>query len=109
MTITATPLIGAQHAPNAQTTLYTSAVGVRTIIDKFTGHATLAGTLTVNLVTSAGAAAATNVIAAKTFTLGEEYTFPEVVGHILAPGDFISVISTVAAAIVVRSSGRQVT
>lgn len=109
MTTIAKPLVQAAHAANAQTTIYAAPAGTRTIIDKFTGQATLAATLTVNLVASGGAAAATNVLVAKTFTIGETYTFPEIVGHDLNPGDFISVISTVAAAIVVRASGREVT
>lgn len=109
MTVTAKPLVQAAHAANAQTTVYTAPAGTRTILDKVTGQATLAATLTINVVASGGAAAATNVIVAKTFAIGDVYTFPEVVGHDLNPGDFVSIISTVAAAIVFRMSGREVT
>lgn len=108
MSTTATALIETKHAVNAQTTEYTSAAGVRTIIDKVTGYATLAATLTINVVPSGSAAAATNVVVVKTFVIGEAYTFPEVVGHILAPGDFLSILCGTASAIVIRASGRQV-
>jgi hypothetical protein len=40
---------------------------------------------------------------------GETYTFPEIVGQILAPSGFISTIAGTAAAINIRASGRQVT
>lgn len=108
MSVTASALIESKHAINAQTTEYTSATGTRTIIDKFTGYGTLAATLTVNLVPSGGSAASTNVIVAKTFAAGEAYTFPELVGHVLEPGDFISILCGTASAIVIRAAGRKV-
>lgn len=108
MTTTAKCLVEASHAANAQTTIYPAPAGTRTIIDRFSGYGTAAATLTVNIVASGGAAAATNVVEDKTFAIGDEWAFPNVVGQVLNPGDFISVISTVAAAIVVRVSGREV-
>ena len=85
MAVTAKPLFEALQASNAETTQYTAPAGTRTIIDKFTGTNTtaVAATLTVKLVASGGAAAATNtVVSAKTLAAGETYTFPEVVGHV---------------------------
>lgn len=108
MTVTISALVEAAHAANAQTTVYTSAAGVRTILDKFTGYGTAAATLTVNIVPSGGAAAAGNVIVVKTFVVGEAYTFPELVGHVLEPGDFLSVLASAATSIVTRASGRKV-
>lgn len=111
MTVSAKALFEAVQASNAQVTQYTAPTGIRTIIDKFTGTNTTgaAATLTVNLVILAGAAAATNtIVSAKTLQPGECYTFPEVVGHVLNPGDFISTIAGTAAAITIRSSGREV-
>jgi hypothetical protein len=112
MTVVAQTLISAQQAPAAQTTLYPSPASTRTIIDKFTGTNTTAATakLTVNLVKSGGAASAANVISsAVSIAPGQAYTFPELIGHVLDAGDFISVLADTAAAITVRASGRQVT
>lgn len=109
MTVTTKPLITAQYAPNAETTMYTAS-GVRAIIDKFTGYNGTGGavTLTVKLVASGGAAAATNIIVLKSLAAGETYNFPEIVGHVLEAGGFISVLAGAATSIVVRASGREV-
>ena len=37
------------------------------------------------------------------------YTFPEVVGHVLEPGGFVSTLAGSASALVIRASGREVT
>lgn len=111
MSVSAKALFEPLQATNANTTQYTAPAGVRTIIDKFTGTNTTgaAATLTVNLVANAGAAGATNtIVLAKTLQPGEAYTFPEIVGHVLNPGDFISTLAGTAAAITIRGSGREV-
>jgi hypothetical protein len=111
MSVSAKTLFEALQATNAQVTQYTAPAGIRTIIDKFTGTNTTgaAATLTVNLVVSAGAAAAGNtIVSAKTLQPGECYTFPEIVGHVLNAGDFISTIAGTAAAITIRASGREI-
>ena len=109
MTVTAKCLLESKIAEAAQTTQYT-ATGVRTIIDKVTGYNYTAGavTLAINLVPSAGAAGAANLCVLKTITAGETYTFPEVVGHVLNPGGFISTIAGAATSITIRMSGREV-
>lgn len=111
MTVLAKTLIAAAQAPAANTTQYTTPAATRTIIDKFTAtNTTGAGaTLTVFLVTVAGAAAATNtIIAAQNVAAGTCYTCPELVGHVLNPGDFIVTASSVNNALTIRSSGREV-
>lgn len=111
MTVTAKALFEPLQAQNAETTQYTTPTGTRTIIDKFTGTNTTAAaaTLTVKLVASGGAAGVTNtIVSAKTLQPGEAYTFPEVVGHVLNPGDFISTLAGTAAALTIRASGREV-
>jgi len=111
MTVTAKPLIPAKTAENTQTTQYT-ATGVSTIIDKFTAtnYSGSAATISVNLVTSADTAGDNNLIVkTKTLQPNETYTFPEIVGHIIAPSGFISTIAGTASAINIRASGREVT
>lgn len=96
---------------NAQTTYYTTPDNTKTIIDKFTAtnFSATAATLSVNLVGYGGSAGNANLIV-KTRTLqpGETYTFPELVGHVLSSGDFISTIASAATSITVRASGREV-
>lgn len=111
MTVTSKPLVSAGYASNAETTEYTCPVGARTIIDKLTGYNGTAGSvsLVVKLVPSGGSAGASNIIVSKTLTAGETYTFPEVVGHVLEAGGFVSMIAGAGTSIVRRMSGREVT
>lgn len=111
MTVTVTVLIPAKIAEASQTTQYTS-TGVTTLIDKFTAtnYSGVAATISVNLVTTAGSAGNLNLITkTKTLQPAEVYTFPELVGQALAPGDFISTIAGTATSINIRASGRVVT
>jgi hypothetical protein len=110
MTVTVRVLIPAKIAEATQATQYT-AVGVNTIIDKFTAtnYSAVAATISVNLVTAAGTAGDANLITkTKTLQPAEVYTFPELVGQVLSPGAFISTIAGTATAINIRASGREV-
>lgn len=111
MAVIAKPLFNALLAQAAETTQYTTPTGTRTVIDKFTGTNTsaVAAALTVKLVPFSVLAGTSNVIvSAKTLAPGEAYTFPEVVGHVLNTGDFISTLATTGGVIVIRASGREV-
>ena len=104
-------LVPGKTVENVQTTQYT-ATNVTTIIDKFTAtnYSATAATISVNLVTVAGSAGNINLITkTKTLQPSEVYTFPELVGQVLNPGDFISTIAGTASAINMRVSGREVT
>ena len=110
MAVTVSNIIPAKTAENTQTTQYTSN-GVQTIIDKFTAtnYSASAATISVNLVAPAGAAGNDNLIVkTKTLQPTETYTFPELVGHVLPSGGFISTIAGTASAINIRASGRLV-
>lgn len=110
MTVTVKVLVPAKIAEATQTTQYT-ANGVTTIIDKFTAtnYSATAATISVNLVTTAGSAGNQNLITkTKTLQPSEVYTFPELVGQVLNPGDFISTLAGTASAINMRVSGREV-
>jgi len=111
MTVTTKPLIAAKIAEATQATQYT-ATGVSAIIDKFTAtnYSATAATISVNLVTSADTAGNQNLITkTKTLQAAETYTFPELIGHVLAPGGFVSTIAGTATSITIRSSGREIT
>jgi hypothetical protein len=113
MTVTPKVLIDPFQAPAAAATAYTSpTAGKGTIIDKFTGTNTTgaAVTVTVYLVKLAGAAGPTNmVVSVKSIAANATDTFPELVGHVLNPGDFVSLFASAAASITIRSSGRELT
>lgn len=104
-------LVPGKTVENVQTAQYT-ATNVTTIIDKFTAtnYSGTAATISVNLVTVAGSAGNQNLITkTKTLQPSEVYTFPELVGQVLNPGDFISTLAGTASAINMRVSGREVT
>lgn len=112
MSVNAKVLIASKNAESSQTTQYTAGTGVRTIIDKLTATNYSAGALTisVNLVTLADTAGNQNLIVkAKALAAGETYTFPEIVGHVLSAGDFISTIASAATSINIRAGGREIT
>lgn len=111
MTVTVKVLIPAKIAEAAQTTQYT-AVGVTTILDKFTAtnYSAAAATISVNLVTGADTAGNQNLITkTKTLQPAEVYTFPELVGQVIMASGFISTIAGTATSINIRASGREVT
>lgn len=111
MTVSIKVLIPSKQAEASQTTQYT-ATAAKAIIDKFTGTNTSAGnvTISVNLVSSGGAAGVSNLIVdARTIAPDETYTFPELVGQALEPGGFISTLASAATSITIRASGREIT
>ena len=110
MAVSVKALIPSKTAENTQTTQYT-AVGVSAIIDKFTAtnYSASAVTLSVNLVSQYDNAGNDNLtVKTKTLLAGETYTFPELVGHVLSAGGYISTIAGTASAINIRCSGREV-
>lgn len=111
MAVNARTLFEALTATAAEVAQYVAPAATRTIIDKFTGTNISAGivTLTVKLVAFSTVPGASNVIVVKALAPGETYTFPELVGHVLNTGDFISTIASAGGAINIRGSGREVT
>lgn len=110
MAVTTRNIIPAKTAENTQTTQYTS-VNVTTVIDKFTAtnYSATAATISVNLVPLSGSAGNDNLIVkTKTLQPSETYTFPELVGQVIASGGFISTIAGTATAINIRASGREI-
>lgn len=111
MTVTVKTLIPAKIAEAVQTTQYT-AMGVTTIIDKFTAtnYNTAAATISVNIITGADTAGNQNLITkTKTLQPTEVYTFPELVGQVIMATGSISTLAGTAASINIRASGREVT
>ena len=110
MAVNTRNIIPSKTAENTQTTQYTS-VNVTTVIDKFTAtnYSATAATISVNLVALSGSAGNDNLIVkTKTLQPSETYTFPELVGQVIASGGFISTIAGTATAINIRASGREI-
>lgn len=110
MTVSVKNIIPAKSVEASQTTQYTAS-GVTTIIDKLTAtnYSASAATISVNLVSPAGTSGNDNLIVkTKSLQAGECYTFPEIVGHVLPNGGFISTIASAASTINLRASGREV-
>jgi hypothetical protein len=110
MTVTVKPLINSKQMEAGQTIQY-SAINCVTIIDKFTATNTSANNalISINLVTSGDNAAVSNLIVDnRAIAPDETYTFPELIGQVLASGSFISTTGT-ATSLTIRASGREIT
>ena len=109
MTVTAKVLIPSKTAEDVQYTQYTTG-SVTTILDKFTAlnYGTVAAELRVHLVTRGDSAGNHNLAVIDTIPAGSTYLFPELVGHALMTGGFVSTIASVADSITIRASGREI-
>jgi hypothetical protein len=110
MAVSISNIIPAKTAENTQTTQYTS-TAVTTIIDKFTAtnYSANAATLSVNVVASLDNPTNANLVV-KTVSIqpGQTYLFPELIGHVLLNGGYISTLAGTATAINIRASGRTI-
>lgn len=110
MPVVAKNIIPSKSIDNTQTTQYV-ATDVTTIIDKFTAtnFSSSAVNVSVNLASVGESTGNANLIVkTRALQAGETYTFPEIVGHILGPGGFISTSATASAAVNIRASGREI-
>ena len=111
MTITVKNIIPPKQAEAAQTTQCTAS-NCKTLIDKFTVTNTTAtaATFAANLVPYGGTAGDANMILkTRTIAAGECYYCPELVGHSLESGGFISTLAGTASALTICATGREIT
>ena len=111
MTITPTVLIEPKLVEATNTVQY-SATGVNAIVDKFTvtNNGAAPATITINVVTNLGTASTENrIVNARNIEVGECYTCPELVGHVLVDADYISTTASAANTLTIRASGREIT
>jgi hypothetical protein len=111
MPIIATNIIPAKNMENTQTTQYVAPNSTTTIIDKFTATNFSSGMVDVSVNLGAVSEAAGNsnlIVKTRTLQPGETYTFPEIVGHTLPSGGFVSTLASAAAAVNLRASGREI-
>ena len=110
MTVTAKALLDGKQIEASQTTQYT-ADDVTAKITKFTvtNTSSASADFSCNLVPNGGSASDTNLLVdARTISAGETYICPELVGHVLEDGDFISTLASSASALTVRISGFEI-
>lgn len=107
MTTSVAALVETGYAAAVETAVYTAPSLV--IIDRISAYGAALGTLTLRIVPAGGTAGASNTLAVKALAAGEAYSFPELVGQVLMPGDKISELASAASAVVRRISGRAVT
>lgn len=111
MTVTPKTLVPPKQMESTDTTQYT-ATNCKALIDKatVTNTDTSNQTFSVNLVQSGGSVGVDNlIIDERTVVPGETYTCPELIGHELDPGAFISTIASSATSLTLRVSGREIT
>ena len=114
MTVTVKNIIPGIVVAAGAATQYTVPASTKCIIDKCTvtnTTAASAATIEINLVVSGDTAGDDNtVISTRAIAPGETYTCPEVVGHVMAAGGFISTFGAgTASALSIMSSGREIT
>jgi len=111
MPIIAVNIIPAKNMENADTVQYVSPSSTTTIIDKFTATNFSSGMVNVSVNLAAVSEATGNsnlIVQTRTLQPGETYTFPEIVGHILPSGGYVSTLASAAAAVNLRASGREI-
>jgi hypothetical protein len=111
MPIIAANIIPAKSMENAETVQYVSPSSTTTIIDKFTATNFSSGMVNVSVNLAAVSEATGNsnlIVQTRTLQPGETYTFPEIVGHILPSGGYVSTLASAAAAVNLRASGREI-
>jgi hypothetical protein len=109
MTTTIKAFLEAKFAESSQTTQWSATT--KAIVDKFTATNTTATSqqFKASLVQSGQSAASAPMTVVITIPAGKTYQFPEIVGHPLEAGDFISTIATNASAVAIRIGGREIT
>jgi hypothetical protein len=111
MTVVAKVLVNSKLVMGSLTTQYT-ATGVRAIIDRLTvtNNALAPVEISIFLVPNGGSAdGSSRMIDRRELQPRQSYTCPEVCGHVLDSGDQIVTLASVAGAVVMRASGREVT
>ncbi len=111
MTVTPKTLVAPKQMEATNTTQYTATL-CKALIDKatVTNTDTVNRSFSVNLIQSGGSATNANlIIDDRTVVPGETYNCPELIGHELDPGAFISTMASAATALTLRISGREIT
>ena len=107
MSVTTKALKESAFIANAEANVFVATQ--KTIIDKCNSSAVLAGNVTLRIVESGGTPGTSHQQAYKAFNLNDGYSWPEIVGQTLEVGDAIRGVCSVASAVTIRISGREIT
>ena len=107
MTVTTKALRQSAYIANAEGDLFTATQ--KTVIDKCSSVAVLAGNVNLRIIESGGTPGDQHRQAYKVLNINDGYSWPELVGQTLEVGDKIRGVCTVASAVTLRISGREIT
>jgi hypothetical protein len=107
MSVTTKALRQSAYVANAEADLFVATQ--KTIIDKCNSVAVLAGNVTLRIVQSGGTPGDEHRQAYKALIINDGYSWPEIVGQTLEVGDSIRGVCSVASAVTLRLSGREIT
>lgn len=106
MSVTAKTLRESAYVANAEGDLFVATQ--KTIIDKCSSVGVLAGNVTLRIVQPAGTPGDEHRQGYKAFAANDVYSWPEIVGQVLEPGAKIRGVCSVASAVTLRLSGREI-
>ena len=110
MTVTALPIVQSKYIEAANTVQFTAIA--LTVIDAATVVNTSAASvsISISIVESGGVLSGGSLsIDSRTLQAGETYQCPELVGQVLAVGDYVSAVASAATSANIRISGREIT
>lgn len=110
MATTAAQLIAPQQVAGTATIYYTSGSGVKTRIDKLSVTNPTAGavSITIHIVPSGGSVGdSTTITKTRGVNTLETWNCPDLVGHVLNPGDTIRALASAATSLTLMASGAQ--
>ncbi len=111
MAVTPKALINSKFAADSQQTEYTVPGSTTAIIDKFTATNNDGGaqTITIHIIPSGGSRGTSNLIIKElSIAAGATDVIDEIANQILETGDIINVVVSLASAVIIRCSGREV-
>lgn len=106
MSVTTKTLRESAFVANAEGDLFTATQ--KTIIDKCSSTAVLAGNVTLRIVQPSGTPGDEHRQGYKAFNVNDTYTWPEIVGQVLEVGAKIRGVCSAASAVTLRLSGREI-
>ena len=110
MTVTVFPLVQAKYIEPTDTTQFIASTLTTIDAVTVTNTSSVNASLSINVVEGGVVVSGENrAVDDRTLRPGESYPCPELVGQVLAVGDFISAIASSANSLSIRISGKAIT
>jgi hypothetical protein len=110
MTVIAKELVPIKIAEVTSTVQYTVPPNFTTIIDKFTATNISAADVALSVYTvpvGANASDSNIIVRNRLISPNRTYTFPEMIGHVMAAGTMLATLASTAGATTLKVSGRE--